>query len=57
MKYNKILAIAIEEYDNSNLNKLKNCRKDINDILKVLTTKYNFEAPDFIYKKEDPGTE
>lgn len=50
---NKILAIAITEYDDKKLNKISNCKNDLDNILKVLTTKYQFEDVEFIFEKHD----
>ncbi|MES2545010.1 MAG: UvrB/UvrC motif-containing protein [Bacteroidota bacterium] len=53
MKFNRILAIAINEYDNPQLNNLQNCKSDIESILGALTNKYAFEDIDFIFEKKD----
>lgn len=50
---NKIIAIAITEYDDEKLNNLSNCKNDIENILKILTTKYQFDDIEFIYEKAD----
>lgn len=51
MKINKILAIAINEYDDVELNKIQNCRNDVENIISILTQKYEFEEVDYIYEK------
>lgn len=53
MKNNRILAIAINNYDNEELDKIENCEKDITQLINVLTSKYSFEDVDFIYEKKD----
>lgn len=53
MKVNKILAIAITEYDDESLNKLENCKYDLECILQILAAKYNFDDIEFLHKKED----
>lgn len=53
MKNNRILAIAINDYNDAGLNKVQNCHKDVTEIIQVLTTRYTFEDVDFIYEKND----
>lgn len=53
MKNNRILAIAINNYDDAELNKIQNCEKDVTELIQVLTTRYSFEDVDFIHEKED----
>jgi hypothetical protein len=53
MKNNRILAIAINDYDNAELNKIQNCEKDVTELIQVLTTRYSFEDVDFIHEKKD----
>ncbi|MBL7936036.1 MAG: caspase family protein [Bacteroidia bacterium] len=53
MKTNKILAIAITDYDDTRLNKIENCYSDINDIIQLLKEKYKFDDVEFIHKKEE----
>ena len=50
---NKILAIAITDYDDKKLNNLSNCKNDLENILKILTNKYQFDDIDFIFEKID----
>ena len=51
METNKILAIAINDYDDAELNQIQNCKKDLENIIKVLTTKYTFDDVEFIFEK------
>ncbi len=51
METNKILAIAINDYDNAELNQIQNCKTDLENIIKVLTERYTFEDVEFIYEK------
>lgn len=53
MNINKIIAIAINEYDDSNLNQIENCEKDIRNIIQVLTDKYVFDDIELISSKTD----
>lgn len=53
MKVNKILGIAINEYDDDELNKIENCENDVKKIISTLTDKYEFEDVEFIYQKND----
>ncbi len=53
MKFNNVLAIAINNYDNSELNKIQNCNKDVSSIIKVLTEKYSIDDVEFISEKTD----
>ena len=53
MKINKILAIAINDYDDKELNKVQNCKRDVKTLIQHLTTKYDFEDVEFIYEKKD----
>ena len=50
---NKILAIAITDYDDKKSNNLSNCKNDLENILKILTNKYQFDDIDFIFEKID----
>lgn len=50
---NKILAVAITDYDDQKLNSLSNCKNDIENILKVLTSKYQFDDIEFLHEKVD----
>ena len=51
MKINKILAVAINDYDDPNLNQIQNCKSDIEKIISILTTKYTFDDVEFISEK------
>lgn len=51
MKINKVLAIAITNYDDSSLDKIQNCEKDVNSIIKVLNDKYAIDDVEFISEK------
>ncbi|MCO5949233.1 caspase family protein [Mucilaginibacter flavidus] len=51
MSVNRILAIAINDYDDLELNKIENCYSDVNKIIQVLSEKYNFDEVEFIYEK------
>ena len=51
METNKILAIAINEYDDPELNQIQNCKSDLDNLIHILTEKYIFEDVDFIYEK------
>jgi hypothetical protein len=50
---NKIFAIAVEDYDNDGLNKLKNCKKDLEELIALLTSKYEFDDVEFLHTKEE----
>jgi hypothetical protein len=49
---NKIIGIAINEYDDPTINNLNNCLNDVNAAIDILTTKYNFTKPILFTKKE-----
>lgn len=51
MKINNVLAIAINEYDDSELNKIQNCQNDVSSIIKVLTEKYAIDDVELITDK------
>jgi len=53
MRVNKILAIAITEYDDPHLNKIQNCFDDVSKILKLLNSNYRFDDTLFIHRKEE----
>lgn len=53
MSLNKILAIAINDYDDINLNKIDNCYNDITALIGVLNEKYSFDDTELIFKKSD----
>lgn len=53
MKINNVLAIAINDYDNLELNKIQNCHKDVSSIVKVLTDKYAIDDVEFISEKTE----
>lgn len=49
---NKILAIAIDDYQDSAIINLNNCVKDANSIIDILSKKYEFDDIDLYTKKE-----
>lgn len=51
MKINKILAVAINDYDDPTLNQIQNCKSDVEKIISILTTKYTFQDVEFISEK------
>jgi len=51
METNKIFAIAINDYDDAELNQIQNCKTDLENIIKILTDKYTFEDVEFIHEK------
>lgn len=53
MKNNRILAIAINNYDDVELNAIQNCEKDVTELINLLTSKYTFDDVDFIHEKKD----
>ncbi|MDR6761655.1 hypothetical protein J2Y38_001864 [Flavobacterium sp. 2755] len=53
MSINKIIAVAINEYDDIELNKIQNTKSDIEEVISILTNKYVFEDVDFIFEKEN----
>lgn len=53
MKYNKIIGIAINDYDDAELNKIENCENDVRAIIATLVRKYIFEDVEFIFEKKD----
>lgn len=53
MKINKVLAIAINDYEDVTLDKLQNCQKDISTIIKVLNDKYAIDDVEFISDKSE----
>lgn len=53
MTYNKIFAIAINDYDDAELNKINNCYSDISSVVEVLNEKYQFDDTVFLFKKEE----
>lgn len=53
MGINKIIAIAVNEYDDTELNKIQNTKSDVAEIISILTDRYAFEDVEFIFEKED----
>lgn len=53
MKHNKIIAIAIDDYDDAELTNLNNCKKDVEKIIEVLNDRYEFNDIEFIFSKEE----
>ncbi len=49
---NKILGIAINEYDNDILNNISNCINDLNEVVGILKSKYMFDEVELLSKKE-----
>lgn len=49
---NKIIAIAIDDYGDSEISNLKNCSNDINAIIDILSQKYQFEDIELLAKPE-----
>ncbi|WP_175622467.1 caspase family protein [Chryseobacterium schmidteae] len=49
---NKIIAIAIDEYQDDKLENLNNCVKDINSMIDVLSKKYVFDSIELYNKYE-----
>jgi hypothetical protein len=53
MKINKVLAIAINNYENKVLDKIQNCHKDVLSIIEVLNEKYEIDDVEFISEKSE----
>lgn len=53
MKINKVLGIAINDYDDERLNEIQNCQKDVSSLISILNEKYDIEDVEFIYKKSE----
>ena len=53
MGINKIIAIAVNEYDDTELNKIQNTKSDVAEIISILTDRYAFEDVEFIFEKND----
>lgn len=53
MRSNKILAISVDEYNDPGLNRLVNCKTDVDKIIAVLDDRYSFSEIVTIYKKEN----
>lgn len=52
----KLIAIAIDEYEDANISNLKNCWNDISNLLQILTTHY-FDQPEIIlFNKSEQTT-
>lgn len=49
---NRILAIAIDEYDDVKINNLKNCLNDINSLIGVFSQRYEFDLIELFTKSE-----
>lgn len=49
---NRIIGIAINNYDDSNIKNLNNCLNDINSIVSVLKRKYKFDDFELLTQKE-----
>ncbi|RAK24850.1 caspase domain-containing protein [Flavobacterium aquaticum] len=53
MKINKIIGIAINDYDNPVLDKIENCKQDVNTIIGLLSNKYTFDDVELITDKKN----
>jgi Caspase domain len=53
MKINRIIAIAVNEYDDAELNKIQNAKSDVSAMISILSEKYVFEDVDFLFEKTD----
>lgn len=53
MKINKVIGIAVKEYEDTTLNKLTNCYNDVSAIIKVLNDKYIIDDIEFLFEKKD----
>ena len=49
---NKIIAIAINEYNDSRINNLNNCINDVNALIDILSKKYHFDIIELYTKPE-----
>lgn len=49
---NKILGIGIDEYSDTRIQKLNNCQSDLNKLISLLQTKYQFHDVEFLLQKE-----
>lgn len=49
---NKIIAIAIDEYADPTIYNLKNCSKDINSLISILSKRYQFDSIELFTKPE-----
>jgi len=52
MRLNKVIGIAINEYEDAELNRLNNCLNDLNEIVSVLESKYHFDEIELLVGKE-----
>lgn len=53
----RILAIAINDYDDTAVSNLKNCVSDMSNIVSVLSTKYDFDDVDLLSEREQTTRE
>jgi hypothetical protein len=49
---NKILGIGIDEYSDDRIKKLNNCQSDLNKLISLLQTKYQFDEVELLLQKE-----
>lgn len=49
---NKIIGIAINEYDDLGLNSIENCINDLNRLLSVLSSRYKFDDIELLSRRE-----
>jgi len=49
---NKILGIGIDEYSDSKIKKLNNCQSDLNKLVNLLQSKYQFDDVELLLQKE-----
>ena len=52
----KIIAIAINEYNDSGISDLKNCLNDINSLVTILTTDYQGDFEVLLYTESHQTT-
>lgn len=49
---NKIIAVAIDDYDDPTIKNLNNCIKDLNSLIDILSKKYEFDLIELYSKKQ-----
>jgi hypothetical protein len=49
---NKILGIGIDEYSDKRIKKLNNCQSDLNKLVNLLQSKYQFDEVELLLQKE-----
>jgi len=50
--FNRIIAIAIDEYNDEKISNLNNCLNDVNAIIQILTTRYEIEDIELLANKD-----